>query len=165
MKIGPATALTAVAALVVLGVSGCEAPPNDDSPTSPAPSSRSASPHTSLYPAATGQPEIDLTITLVPGNAVDPVTSRVVCQNGKAVQPSTRADGNEACAFVKANVTSLTTPVPSDNCKKIDGGPQVADVFGRANGQLIRTSFKRTDKCQITAWDFMVPLIDPPGSK
>ena len=53
-------------------------------------------------------------------------------------------------------------PVPKDAaCTAIYGGPAVARVTGRFRGARIRTTFRRSDGCEIARWDrvrFLFPV-------
>ena len=58
-----------------------------------------------------------------------------------------------ACRALAANVEALE-PVPATAiCTEIYGGPQVAEVAGRVDGEAVRASFARTDGCQIDRWN------------
>ena len=58
-----------------------------------------------------------------------------------------------ACRLLSARRRPFRA-VPRDAvCTAVYGGPAVATVRGRFRGNRVRTSFKRTDGCQIARWD------------
>jgi hypothetical protein len=54
-------------------------------------------------------------------------------------------------------------PPPDRACTQLYGGPDVATVTGTLGGQPVSHRFKRTDGCEIAAWDAAVELIGRPS--
>ncbi|MBT2441738.1 hypothetical protein J7E93_16780 [Streptomyces sp. ISL-36] len=55
-------------------------------------------------------------------------------------------------------------PVPSDDlCTLQYGGPAVAYVEGTWAGRPVNADFTRTDGCEISRWDALVPLLPAAG--
>ncbi|WP_203217994.1 SSI family serine proteinase inhibitor [Nocardia terpenica] len=52
------------------------------------------------------------------------------------------------------------TPVaPRAVCTRMDGGPATAHIVGTWLGEPLDTTVDRTDGCQISRWDRLVPLL------
>jgi dipeptidyl aminopeptidase/acylaminoacyl peptidase len=106
------------------------------------------------------QGRTNLTIRVKPdatrrGSAVRTYTLR--CHPPGGTFP--RATG--ACASL-ARIQNPFAPVPSGiACTQIYGGPQTATVVGLYGGKRVRTTFRRTDGCEIARWNrvrFLFPM-------
>ncbi len=153
-------AATALAALLVTTVSGCAIV--DETPPTPAATPvASQAPLDTDYPAATGEATTKLVITMLEGNGLAVSTRNLVCEERKAVSPTSIPDGDGACALVEKSTAAFDTKlVPTDDEKCTGTGNQVlADVFGESNGKHIRVSFQRDNLCNAKAWDSVSPVI------
>jgi Tol biopolymer transport system component len=104
--------------------------------------------------------KISLTIALSPNSAKPRVGRRTYtlrCRPAAGTLPR-RAS---ACAQL-LRVQNPFAPVPRDQaCTQIYGGPQQATVIGVYGGKPVRTTFTRTDGCQIARWNrvrFLFPI-------
>jgi Ca2+-binding RTX toxin-like protein len=103
---------------------------------------------------------ISLTITLIP-NAGKPRVERrtytLRCRPAGGTLPQRKA----ACSKL-LQVQNPFAPVPRNQaCTEIYGGPQEAVVIGFYGGKGVRTTFTRTDGCQIARWNrvrFLFPI-------
>ena len=69
-----------------------------------------------------------------------------------------------ACAKLRAGGAKLLAPLsPKAACTDIWGGPQVARVTGKFRTARVSASFDRTNGCQISRWDRLVPWLLPAG--
>ncbi|WP_225987195.1 SSI family serine proteinase inhibitor [Streptomyces spectabilis] len=61
-----------------------------------------------------------------------------------------------------AEGTDPFTPVARDAmCTQVYGGAQTAHVTGTWRGRTVDATFKRTDGCQISRWNTLVPVLPP----
>lgn len=104
--------------------------------------------------------KISLSIALSPNSAKRRVGRRTYtlrCGPAAGTLPH-RAD---ACTKL-LRVQNPFAPVPRDQaCTQIYGGPQQAVVTGIYGGKPVRTTFTRTDGCQIARWNrvrFLLPI-------
>jgi len=69
-----------------------------------------------------------------------------------------------ACRKLAAGGVKLFAPLPPNTvCTEIYGGPQRARVVGVLAGRRIRTTFSRTNGCEISRWQRVSPWLLPPG--
>jgi hypothetical protein len=98
----------------------------------------------------------ELTVTVWPegrgGRASETWTLR--CDPSGGTHPAPEA----ACRALAANTDALA-PVPRDAaCTEVYGGPQVARVTGVYRGRGVRSTFERTNGCEIERWDRLASL-------
>nr|WSY53515.1 SSI family serine proteinase inhibitor [Streptomyces sp. NBC_00886] len=95
------------------------------------------------------------------GTAVDG-THDLYCHPGGGTHP----DVSGACEAVGRNTRwgkDPFAPVPPDSiCTMIYGGPTTAHVTGTWAGRPVDTTYDRSNGCEISRWNRMVPLL--PGS-
>jgi hypothetical protein len=48
-------------------------------------------------------------------------------------------------------------------CTQVYGGPQKATIRGTWQGKPVRSSFSRTDGCEISRWDQLEGFLPPDG--
>lgn len=91
-----------------------------------------------------------------PGSPVHTYTLR--CHPPGGTLPRASA----ACVSV-ARIQNPFAPVPSGiACTQIYGGPQTATVIGVYGSKRVRTTFRRTDGCEIERWNrvrFLFPIV------
>ena len=69
-----------------------------------------------------------------------------------------------ACARLLAGGAKLFAPLAKNVvCTEIYGGPQKALVVGNVKGKPVRTTFTRTNGCEIERWQRISPWLVPPG--
>jgi hypothetical protein len=110
---------------------------------------------------AAGAAKTSLTIVVAPDQGAQPSTYRLTCDPAGGDHPQPK----DACAKLKAAGPEVFEAVASDqSCTAVYGGPQVATVTGTYEGKDVKTTFKRTDGCEIERWEqlgttfFNVPL-------
>jgi subtilisin inhibitor-like len=70
----------------------------------------------------------------------------------------------EACAALAANGEAALPPKRKDvACTQVYGGPERATISGTWQGRRVRSSFSRTDGCEIRRWDLLRGLLPPAG--
>lgn len=76
----------------------------------------------------------------------------------------THPDAAAACAALAAHGDGALPPKRKDiACTQVYGGPEKATVTGTWQGRPVRSSFSRTDSCEISRWDRLVGLLPPGG--
>jgi hypothetical protein len=76
---------------------------------------------------------------------------------------SSHPDAEAACAALEA-LQDPFAPLPADLvCTEIYGGPQEARVTGTWNGAQVDLTVRRTNGCEISQWDSLVPLLPTPS--
>ena len=76
----------------------------------------------------------------------------------------THPDAVEACAVLVANGAAALPPKRKDvACTQVYGGPERATITGTWQGRPVRSSFSRTDGCEIRRWDLLRGLLPPAG--
>jgi hypothetical protein len=78
---------------------------------------------------------------------------------------ATAADTGErdACARLD-ELGGPLAPVPAGQmCTMIYGGPQTARVTGVWHGEVVDESYRRTDGCEVSRWNRMVPALPSPA--
>lgn len=71
------------------------------------------------------------------------------CPGGRGTFPAARS----ACSKLSHLDASVFKPVPIGTaCTEIYGGPQVATVRGKLDGDTIDASFNRSNGCEIARW-------------
>lgn len=98
----------------------------------------------------------ELTVTVtgspVPGQNG---THRLTCEPAGGNHP----DPAGACRALASQADPFA-PVPANQmCTQIYGGPATAQVTGRWRGRPVDAAFRRTDGCQTSRWDRLVPLL------
>jgi hypothetical protein len=69
-----------------------------------------------------------------------------------------------ACVRLLAGGPKLFAPLPKNIvCTEIYGGPQKALVVGKVDGRAVRTTFARTNGCDIERWQRISPWLVPAG--
>jgi hypothetical protein len=102
---------------------------------------------------ATAEPETSLEIAVTGGGEHERWT--LTCEPAGGTHP----DPEAACDALAEQQEALA-PTPMDvACTEIYGGPQVAEVSGRIDGETYRGVFKRTNGCEIGRWERLQPLL------
>jgi hypothetical protein len=103
--------------------------------------------------------ETDLTIVIDDG-AGKKTTWTLTCDPAGGTHPNPAA----ACAALAASGTEALAPKRKDvACTQVYGGPQRATVTGTWQGKPVRSSFSRTDGCEIRRWDLLRGLLPSAG--
>lgn len=151
-------------AVVLLLAAGCAAPGQSPSPTTTPPDAGSPGteqPGTEQPgddPGATAGTE--LVITLDESGSGSTRTFTLTCDPVGGDHP----DPEAACAALADVGVGAFAPVPRDvACTDLWGGPQVATVRGTVDGQPVQARFDRTNGCEISRWDTLVPLLGSRG--
>ncbi|MFI5776113.1 SSI family serine proteinase inhibitor [Nocardia sp. NPDC051570] len=80
----------------------------------------------------------------------------------------THPDPKGACDRLDHLVASgkeLFAPVPPGTvCTQQYGGPATARIVGTWSGRAVDAAFTRTDGCEMSRWDELVPLLPPIAS-
>lgn len=77
----------------------------------------------------------------------------------------THPDPAAACAALTAHGATALPPKRKDvACTEVYGGPQKATIRGTWQGKPVRSSFSRTDGCEISRWDQLKGLLPPSGA-
>ncbi|GAA3605940.1 SSI family serine proteinase inhibitor [Microlunatus ginsengisoli] len=141
------------ATILLLGLLGCR------STASGEPSTPLDTPAPTPATAATAGPTAELTIVVDPGNGAATTTWRLSCDPAGGDHP----DPVGACQALEVNGASALPPVPKDRaCTMIYGGPERATVTGTMNGAKVKSTFTRTNGCEIDRWSQLVPLLPEP---
>ncbi|MET1085670.1 MAG: SSI family serine proteinase inhibitor [Arthrobacter sp.] len=116
-------------------------------------------------PAGPGQGDAELAITLKPSADGPEVHYTLVCVNGVAEDESKHPAADAACAALKNNAALVATPtIRTDRaCTEQYGGPQEATVTGVVDGVPVDDAFKRTNGCEISAWDAAKDILGSAG--
>jgi hypothetical protein len=76
-------------------------------------------------------------------------------------------DAAAACATVlqeQERLIALSGPPPTDRvCTDIYGGPEVATIEGRVDGEPVDATVARNNGCGISDWDALAPLLGQAG--
>jgi hypothetical protein len=76
----------------------------------------------------------------------------------------THPDPDAACAALAAKGEAALPPKRKDvACTEVYGGPERATITGTWQGRQVRSSFSRTDGCEIRRWDLLRGLLPPAG--
>ncbi|MEI5099036.1 SSI family serine proteinase inhibitor [Streptomyces sp. PmtG] len=74
-------------------------------------------------------------------------------------------DACERLDQLKADGADPFRPVARDAmCTQVYGGPQTAHVTGTWQGHRVDASFKRTNGCEVSRWNALVPVLPSPGA-
>ncbi|SEG45994.1 Subtilisin inhibitor-like [Actinacidiphila yanglinensis] len=77
-----------------------------------------------------------------------------------------RGAGRAATADACAQLDTIGGPAPAvpagQACSMIYGGPQTARVTGTWQGRTVQESYRRTNGCEVTRWNRMVPALPNP---
>ena len=77
----------------------------------------------------------------------------------------THPDPTNGCAKLDkfgASGTDPFAPVPSNQaCSMVYGGPATAQITGSWQGRSINATFNRSNGCQTTRWNNMLPILSP----
>ena len=114
------------------------------------------------YPAPTGDPDVRLTVTLLPENAGLASTHHLVCVGSSAVDGTDLPNGDEACQLVKESPDLLERELAkSDEECRGTGHQDIADVFGQIKDKSVRNSFRADNSCNTETWDSLEALLGP----
>jgi hypothetical protein len=115
--------------------------------------------------AGPGQGNAELAITLKPSAGEPEVHYTLVCVNGVPDAESKHPTAEAACAALKGNAALLASPVlrTDQACTEQYGGPQEATVTGVVDGVPVDDAFKRTNGCEISAWNAAKDVIGATG--
>lgn len=138
------TMTAAAVAIVVLG--GCGSSDEVDVVSEPPPSE-------SDPPSS----QIVLTVEISQGKGTDATTWELRCEPAGGDHPQV----DPACdTLQRLGAEEAFAPVPADTqCTMIYGGPQVASVTGHWGERHIDARFERTNGCEISRWDALVPVL------
>jgi hypothetical protein len=112
-----------------------------------------------------GPPTV-LTFTYKESKGATAMTARLTCIPGEGAEATGYLEDNaeQACKDVDARAGLLREgPDLTKACTAIYGGPETLKASGRIDFKTVDQTFKRTNGCQIDAWNRMVPLM-PPGA-
>lgn len=117
----------------------------------------------------TGAPQdltADLTVTVDDGQG-QATTYELTCSgptDGTAT--GTAPDPAAACQAVAdaGGVEAFAPPAADVVCTEQYGGPQTATISGTVNGEPVSADLSRTDGCEISRWDALVPLVPSPDA-
>ncbi|WUH92348.1 subtilase-type protease inhibitor [Streptomyces sp. NBC_00433] len=74
------------------------------------------------------------------------------------------AEGQDACRRLD-ELGGPLAPVPAGQmCSMIYGGPQTARVTGVWGGMPVDETYRRTDGCEVSRWNQMVPALPSPAN-
>ncbi|WP_030677135.1 SSI family serine proteinase inhibitor [Streptomyces sp. NRRL B-1347] len=91
-------------------------------------------------------------------------TYELTCGPAGGSHPSP-AEACERLDGLAAEGSDPFRPVARDAmCTQVYGGAQTAHVTGTWRGQPVDASFKRTDGCQISRWNTLVPVLPSTGA-
>ena len=137
-----ARVLTGIAALLLLAGCGAE----DGGGDGGAPAEPGTSLHVSSWAAAREGEGVEWDLECGPAGGSHP-------------------QAEEACALLEGLEEDAFAPVPDDvACTQIYGGPEEASVQGEWRGEPVEAQFNRTNGCEISRWDALVPLLPAPGA-
>lgn len=72
----------------------------------------------------------------------------------------THPDPEAACAALTAHATAALPPVAKDTmCTQVYGGPETASITGTWQGRPVRSTFSRTNGCEIARWNMLKGLL------
>lgn len=75
----------------------------------------------------------------------------------------THPDPEAACAALTAHGAAALPPVAKDMmCTQVYGGPETASIAGTWQGQSVRSTFARTNGCEIARWNMLKGLLPSP---
>ena len=125
----------------------------------------SATPTTTVstpYPAPTGDPDVRLTVTLLPENAGLASTHHLVCVGSSAVAGTDLPNADDACRLVKDSPDLLVRELAKSDEECLGTGKQdIADVFGQVKDKSVRNSFRADNSCNTETWESLEPLLGP----
>ncbi|MFI5807159.1 SSI family serine proteinase inhibitor [Streptomyces sp. NPDC051561] len=80
----------------------------------------------------------------------------------------THPDAQQACERLDEVTVWGKDPfapvAPDALCTQVYGGPQTARVTGTWAGRPVDTTYRRTNGCEMSRWDGMVPLLPAAGA-
>ncbi|MCU1432790.1 MAG: hypothetical protein JWP95_1895 [Actinotalea sp.] len=144
---GTALRLAAVTVAALVALSGCATGEPDELDPG--------------LPGAEG-PTTDLVITLdETGEGTEVRTLTLTCEPEGGTHP----DPEAACEAIAeaGGAVAFSTPTDDMTCTEQYGGPQVATVEGKVDGEPVRTTYTRTNGCQISRWDGLAVVLDSIG--
>lgn len=141
--------LLAPVTAVVLALTACSTPdPGPGGPTTTT-SSGGGSGSSSPAPAPT-----ELTIVVSDGSLQ--TTWTLTCDPAGGTHPDPAA----ACAALTAQGATALPPVAKDTmCTQVYGGPETASITGTWRGSPVRSTFSRTNGCEIARWNLLKGLL------
>lgn len=114
------------------------------------------------YPVPTGDPDVRLTVTLLPENAGVASTHHLVCVGSSAVAGTDLPNGDEACRLVNDSPDLLVRELAKSDEECLGTGKQdIADVFGQVKDKSVRNSFRADNSCNTETWESLEPLLGP----
>lgn len=150
-------ALVATTALLT----ACSIEDPKDRPTT----TRTATPTATVstpYPAPVGDPDVRLTVTLLPENAGVASTHHLVCVGSSAVAGTDLPQGDKACQLVLKSPDLLVRELAkSDEECRGTGSQDIADVFGKVREKSVRNSYRADNSCNTETWESLEPLLGP----
>lgn len=157
MRIPLKVMLSIAAAATALSACSIADSSSRDSPTPTLQPAQTSSP---TYPALAKEPNVRLTVTTLKGNAAAESTHHLVCVGVSAVDGTDFHDADEACSVLarKPSLLEHKSAETSAECQSV-GQPNIADVFGEINGQVVRASFRRDNSCNVETWDELRSLL------
>ena len=116
--------------------------------------------------AGTEDPGRDRTHSLLchPAGGTHPQPEKA-CAALDAAVAAGRADASTATDRTpRAKLGGPVTPVPGDaTCTMVHGGPATARITGIWHGRAVDARFERTDGCEMSRWDRLVPALPDLG--
>ena len=107
------------------------------------------------------QADNDLTVEYNPGDGSPVQTWNLICVG---FVDGDHPQAEQACAHLAA-LEQPFAPLPADQmCTEQYGGPQTAHVTGRWAGEPVDLRLSRTNGCEISQWESLVPLVPAAGS-
>ncbi|MEI8067097.1 MAG: SSI family serine proteinase inhibitor [Actinomycetes bacterium] len=105
--------------------------------------------------AATAKPKIQLTEVISNGSG-STKSWTLNCSPVSGTHPNAKA----ACSqLLKLGIKALSPTPAGYACTQIYGGPEKATLTGTWSGKKFRSTFSRTDGCQIARWENLSQLL------
>ncbi|MEJ5914284.1 SSI family serine proteinase inhibitor [Pseudokineococcus sp. 1T1Z-3] len=114
-------------------------------------------------PVALGDLGAEITVQVDDGQG-NLQTYDLVCDGeqggGTAPNPAAACEALAAAGGARA----LGLSAPNQSCTQVFGGPETAVVSGTVNGEVVSADLSRSDGCEISRWDALVPLVPAAGA-
>ncbi|MFG2498261.1 SSI family serine proteinase inhibitor [Streptomyces sp. NPDC048441] len=104
-----------------------------------------------------------LTVTVEHSGGAGDGTYELQCHPGGGTHPHAQ----DACGKLDQGTWGKDTfaPVPADSmCTMQDGGPATAHITGTWNGRPVDATYDRSNGCEISRWDELVPVLPEVGT-